>query len=195
MSANGYAVSVNLHNSHAATHFERYKKNEGSSFWTLAQETVRRLVIVKPDQEKQVEMGRPVGHTDLIRLGGGKERVFFKRHGSERLYPGVVDPNAPLVESIIAVTHAKGWEEALAPDQQPHPELENPILQLSPHYDLFSIFPGIKSPGLPDGNYVDDMAESVAFWEQHALRISPDDEVEIYRENGVPAIPPTYRDL
>lgn len=203
LSENGHVVSVNLHSpdSHAALHFDRYERSEGSSFWTLAQETVRRLVILKPDQEVEVGMERPVGDTDLVKLPVDMKHVFYLRDGrGNRGYPGIPidalpkDREARKTRSIVAITHAMDWDEALAHEQHPHPELHE-YTEL-PHDDLFSIFPGIKSPPLPDAppEYIGDrLHESQEFWRTHAL-VMPEG-AQIYMENGKPAIPPAYRYL
>jgi hypothetical protein len=203
LSANEHAVSVNLYtpDSHAALHFDRYEKSEGSSFWTLAQEAVSRLVILKPDQEAEIDMGRPVGDTDLVKLPVGMKHVFYLRDGrGNRGYPGVPmnalpkDEEARKTRSIVAITHAMDWDTALAPDQRPHPEL-NEYADF-PHDDLFSIFPGVKSPPLPDApsDYIGDrLHESREFWRTHAL-VMPED-AELYQENDAPAMPPAYRYL
>ena len=55
-----YTDSVNLRdpNSHAATHMERHMAFD---FWRVAQEAVRQVAILAPDQAVQVDMGREVG--------------------------------------------------------------------------------------------------------------------------------------
>ena len=190
-SHNGHAVSVNLRDphSHAATHMERHR---AFGFWRIAQEAIRYVVITKPDQSVQIHMGRAVGRMDLISVTRSMERFYFQRpNRGTTWYPGVVQAEGPVTSSVVVATHEMTWDNALASGQYPHPNLDG--LGEHPHADLFSIYPGLKTPGIPDGNpkYITD--ESAAFWQDHALRVDPNETVTIYMENGRPAVPPAYR--
>ena len=108
-------------------------------------------------------------------------------------YPGVVRAESPVTSSVVVVTREMSWADTLAGDQYSHPNLDN--LRDRPHSNLFSIYPGLKTPGIPDGNpkYVTD--ESRPFWQENVLRVDPSefDTIAVYTENGRPATPPAYR--
>lgn len=192
-SANDHVVSVNLRdpNSHAATHMERHR---AFGFWRVAQEAVRQVAILAPDQAVQVEMEREVGRMDLIPITHGMERFYFQRpNRGSTWYPGVVQAEGPVTNSVVVVTREMSWGDALATDQYPHPNLDD--LRVRPHSNLFSIYPGLKTPGIPDGNpkYITD--ESGPFWQKHALRVDPSEinAITVYMEDGRLAVPPAYR--
>ncbi len=193
LSQNDHVVSVNLRNpdSHAATHIERHRD---FGFWRIAQEAVRHVVIKEPDQAVQVDMGRIVGRMDLIPVTRDMERFYFQRpNRGATWYPGVVlaQAESPTTRSVVVATHEMTWDDAFAEDQYTHPNLDG--LRDHPHADLFSVYPGLKTPGIPDGNpkYITD--ESAEFWQEHALRVDPNETVTIYMEHGRPAVPQAYK--
>jgi|GEM_PF-5408431 len=192
-SANEHAVSVNFRdpNSHAATHMERHR---ASGFWRVAQEAVRQVAILRPDQAVQVEMGRDVGRMDLIAVTHDMERFYFQRpNRGPTWYPGVVQAEGPITSSVVVVTREMKWDDVFASNQCPHPNLDG--LRDHPHSNLFSIYPGLKTPGVPDGDpkYVTD--ESSSFWQEYALRVDPGevDTITVYMENGRLATPLAYK--
>jgi len=192
-SANDHAVSLNLRDpeSHVVTHMERHR---AFGFWRVAQEAIRQVAIVARDQSVQVEMGRIIGRMDLISVTNAMERFYFQRpNRGSTWYPGIVQAEGPTTTSVVVVTRHMTWKDAFAADQYPHPNLNG--LRDHPHSNLFTVYPGLKTPGIPDGNpkYITD--ESQTFWQEHALRVDPSEvnNITVYMEDNRPAVPPAYR--
>lgn len=185
-SNNGHAVSVNIKspNSHAATHFERHKQ---SGFWELAQLAVAQTTIEQPDQAVQIDMKRSVGQMDLVPVHSVDDIFYFQRpNRGTTWYPGVscLFKDRPETNSIVVVTRKIDRAQVL--DDNPHPNLFGPELDAAPQADLYSIYPGMKAPGLPAGNPKYITEESTPFWRQWALAVDPSEAVVIYDGPGVP---------
>lgn len=185
-SANQHAVSIDIEspNSHAATHFERHKDR---GFWALAQLAVARTMIERSDQAVQVDMGKPVGQMDLVPVRSPDDIVYFQRpNRGETWYPGVecTFEERPETDSIVVIT--RKIERAQVLTGNPHPNLFGPELDAAPQADLFSVYPGMTTPGVPDGNPKYVTAESISFWRQWALAIDPSEDVIIYDGPGIP---------
>jgi hypothetical protein len=185
-SADGHAVSVNLRgpNSHAATHIEKHKH---WGFWHLAQLAVARTVITKPNQAAQIDMGRPIGQMDLVPVQSEADIFYFRRpNRGATWYPGVSCAlnDRPETNSIVVITQQIERAQVLADD--PHPNLFGPVVDAAPQANLFTVYPGVKTPGVPDGNPEFVTEQSHAFWRQYALAVDPNESVIIYDGPGVP---------
>lgn len=138
--ANNKKVFFDSQKSHLATHLR-----EDPALLQLAKEAIQMIAPEAEEYATAVDLGRPIGKTDLVTVEPNDEVVYAKRPNRQTYSKFVKGRKPRTVNTVVLILHTLGPES----------------------YQLWSAWIGELTPSFPGDER--ETTESRPFWAGHAL--------------------------